>query len=82
MKNQKIKMILRLLVCTVVSFICIYLLVFCGGWKFLESGDPILLEIAVSIIVGIIIWIIFGFSRYYDCKLKALEERIEKLEKK
>ncbi len=80
MKNQKMKMILHWLICTIISFVSIYILVFLGGWRLIESGDPILLEIAVSILVGFIVWIIFEFSRYYESKLKELETRIKELE--
>ncbi len=80
MKNQKMKMILHWLICTIISFVFIYILVFVGGWKLIESGDPILLEIAISILVGFIVWIIFEFSKHYESKLKELETRIEELE--
>ncbi|MBO5213867.1 MAG: hypothetical protein J6B86_03755 [Clostridia bacterium] len=80
MKTPKLKMMFHLLISVVVSFVCIYLAVFFGGWKLIESGDPILLEIAVSIIVGFIFWIIFELSKFYEEKLKELEERVKTLE--
>ncbi len=73
-------MLFHLLISIVLSFLFIYLAVFFGGWKLIESRDPILLEIAVSIIVGFIFWIIFELSKFYEMKLKELEERIRKLE--
>lgn len=82
MKNSKLKTISHLIICIVVSFLSIYLLVFFGGWKLIESGDPILLEIAVSIPVGFIVWIIFELSKAYEIKIKELESRIKELENK
>ena len=81
MKKQNFKMILRMLICIVISFIFIYLMVFLGGWKLIESGDPILIEIAVSVIVGILVWIIYEFSKYCEKKLDDLHKRIQELEK-
>ena len=68
-------------ICILLSFVFIYLMVFFGGWKLIESGNPILIEIAVSILVGIIIGLIFEFSRYYEIKLKEMKKQIEELEK-
>lgn len=81
MKKQNFKMILRMLICIVISFIFIYLMVFLGGWKLIESGDPILIEIAVSVIVGILVWIIYEFSKYCEKKFDDLHKRIQELEK-
>ena len=79
---RKTKMLLHWLVCTVVSFLCIYLFIFAGGWRLVESGDVILIEIAVSIIIGFVIWIIFELTRFYDLKIETLEKHIEELENK
>lgn len=82
MKNNKIKTIARLLICMVASFAVIYLLVFLGGWKLIESGDPILIEIAVAVIVGMLVYLIYELSTHYDGELKKMKERIAELEKK
>ena len=81
MKKQKIKMILRMLICIVISFVFIYLMVFFGGWKLIESGDPVLIEIAVSVMVGILVWIIYEFSKYCKEKFDDLHKKIQDLEK-
>ena len=81
MKKEKLKMLLRLLICIAISFAFIYIIVFFGGWKLLESKDPILMEIAVSVIVGILLWIIYEFSRYCEKKFLDLNNKIEELEK-
>lgn len=80
MKSGKIKMLLHLLICIFISFVCIYLFVFVGGWRLFEAGNPILLE-AAAIGVGFIIWIIYEFSLYTDSRIKELEKRILELEK-
>ncbi|MBR2370471.1 MAG: hypothetical protein IKA82_00470 [Clostridia bacterium] len=81
MKKQKVKIILHMPVCIVITFIFIYLTVFFGGWKLIESGDPILIEIAVSVIVGILLWIIYELSRYCEEKFDDLHKKIQELEK-
>lgn len=81
MKNKKQRFILHFLICFVISFVCIYLIIFTGGWSLFESGDPILLEIAAAIVIGFIIWLIYELSGQFECKIKELEKRIEELEK-
>jgi cytosine/uracil/thiamine/allantoin permease len=81
MRNKKLKFTLHFLICFVISFVCIYLIIFFGGWRLFESGDPILLEIAAAIVIGFVIWLIYELSAHFECKIKELEKRIEKLEK-
>ena len=89
MKKQSIKIALRMMLCTVISFVFIYLFVFFGGWKLIESGNPIFIEIAVSIIVGILLDIIVELSKHFEAKfdnmtaqIQELEKRVEKLSEK
>ena len=79
MKN--LKYLLHLLVCIAVSFACIYLFVFAGGWRLIESGDILLIEIAVSIVVGIIFFVIYEFSRFIRSDYVKLQNRIDELQK-
>lgn len=81
MKKQKLKMILHLLICIFACFICIYAFIFVGGWRFFTSGDPLLMEIAASLWLGLIVWIIYEQSRAYEKKFLALEQRIAELER-
>ena len=81
MKNKKLKAILHFLICFAISFICIYLIIFAGGWRLFEGRDPILLEIAAAIVIGFVIWLIYEWSALFECKIKELEKRIEELEK-
>ncbi len=81
MKKQSITRALRMLLCIVISFVVIYLLVFFGGWKLLESGDPILVEIAISIPVGILLGVIVELSKYFESELNKMASQIQELEK-
>ena len=80
MKKQPIKVALRMLLCWIISFVVIYLLVFFGGWKLIESGNPILMEIAVSFIVGILLGIIVELSKYCETEFNKMASQIRKLE--
>lgn len=79
---KKMKAAVRMLLCIVISFIVIYLLVFFGGWKLIESGDPILIEIAVSVIVGILLGIIVELSKYCETKFNQMTAKVQELEKR
>lgn len=78
----KFKKLFRLLICILVSFICIYLFVFSGGWKLIESGNIVLIGVAVSVVVGTIVFIICENWRDHEYKIKNLQKQIEKLEEK
>lgn len=82
MKKQELKILSHFLISVLISFVVIYLFVFFGGWKLLESNDPIQLEIVAALALGFIFWIIYEIARGYEARLKELENRIEKLEKK
>ncbi len=82
MKKQSIKIALRMILCTVISFVFIYLFVFFGGWKLIESSNPILIEIAVSIIVGILLDLIVELSKYFEAKFDNMTAQIQELEKR
>lgn len=78
MKNI-LKTLLKFAIVFVVCFIAIYLVVFSGGWKLFESGDPILIEIGVALVVSIFV---FPFGEAFDRTATNLEKRIENLEKR
>lgn len=81
-KGHPVKESLKFLACFVGTFIVIYLLGFFGGWKLFESGDPILMEIGVSVIVSLIVYAMYSSFSELEKKIKELENRIESLEKK
>ena len=75
MKNT-IKNILVLLLSIIISFIFIYLFIFFGGSKLFESGDVILKELGVSIIIGtLVFWIIKINKTSYE-KIEELETEV------
>lgn len=78
---KKIKYLFHLLICILISFVCIYLFVFAGGWKLIESSDILSIEFAASIVVGIIIFIVYEISRRIDADIKNLENQIDDLQK-
>lgn len=80
MKKNLLSMLKHLLVCWVVSFVFIYLLVFVGGWRLVETGNMIAIEIAVAILVGFIVWFVFEITKAYEKKILELESRIQALE--
>lgn len=75
------KILLHLLGCIAAAFVLIYALVFVGGWRLLESGDMVMIEIAVAVLVGIILWLLFEQGKQYEDRLRQLEQRIQALEK-
>lgn len=74
------KRFLHLIGCIVAAFVLIYSLVFIGGWRLLESGDMVMIEIAVAILVGIILWLLFEQGKQHEERLRQLEQRIQTLE--
>ena len=78
--KKKAKMLLRWLGVFLLCFLTIYLIVFFGGWKLFESGDPILIEIGVAFTLSIFLFAIFEVQTTHEKKIKDLEEHIKKLE--
>lgn len=76
----KCKLLLRWVTSFIICFLTIYVVVFVGGWKLFESGDPILIEIGTSIIFSIFLFAISEAYERQDQKIKKLEERIKNLE--
>ncbi len=80
--KEKFKTMLRWFGWFAICFLVIYLVVFFGGWKLFESGDPILMEVGAALILSIFIFPINETVTKLDKKVKTLEERIKKLEEK
>lgn len=81
MKN-KLKYVLKYALSVVLSFVFIYLFVFFGGYKLFESGDVILQELGVSVVIGSILFVVFEFFNTHSKEIQQLEERISELEEK
>ncbi|MBE6665628.1 MAG: hypothetical protein E7603_05345 [Ruminococcaceae bacterium] len=81
MKN-KLRLLLKWICIFVLCFIIVYLIVFFGGWKLFESGDPILIEIGVALVLS---FFVFAFNEVVtdlQKRVKSLEKRINELENK
>jgi hypothetical protein len=65
----------------VVCFVVIYLIVFFGGWKLFESGDPIMLEIGLALILSVFVTIINEVVTGLEKRIAHLEDKIKELEK-
>lgn len=81
MKN-KIKSLLRWAGTFILCFIVIYLIVFFGGWKLFKSGDPILIESGVALVLSIFVFAINEIITNLEKRVKFLEERLNELENK
>ncbi len=77
-----LKILIKWAVWFVVCFAVIYLIVLFGGWKLFESGDPIMLEIGLALILSVFVTIINEVVTGLEKRIKCLEEKIEKLEQK
>ena len=79
--KEKIKMILKWAVIFVICLMLIYLFVLVGGWKLFESGNPLLIEIGVALILSIFVFAFSETSNNLENKIKDLERRINELER-
>ncbi len=80
--KSKLKMFGKWAMIFLLCFVVIYLTVLLGGWKLFNSGDPILMEIGAALVLSIFVFAINEVATKHENKIKALEERISKLENK
>ena len=78
--KKKAKMLLRWLGTFFLCFLSIYLIVFLGGWKLFESGNPIMMEIGAALVLSIFLFPINEVLTMHEKKIKDLEEHIRQLE--
>ena len=81
MKNR-LEAFLRWTLTFLLCFGVIYLIVFFGGWKLFESGDPLLIEIGAALILSIFVFATNEAISALEKKVKSLEARVDELEKK
>ena len=81
MKNT-VKNLLALLLSIIISFIFIYIFIFFLGSTLFESGDVILQEVGISIIIGSLVFAIIKINEKNLDKIEELKKRIEELENK
>lgn len=78
--KSKFKDMISLLITIAVVFAVVYLFVLLGGWKLFESGDPVAVEIGVSVILGILAWILIKLYVLLNSRIDKLENKIEQIE--
>ena len=80
--KEKIKLLVKWVGIFVLCFVITYIFVFLGGWKLFESGDPILIEIGVSLPVSFFVFIFNEIVTGLEKRVKSLEEQLGKFEDK
>ncbi len=78
--KDKIKLILKWAVIFIICFVVIYLIVFFGGWKLFESGDPILIEVGVAFVLSFFVFLFYEIVTCLEKRVKSLENRLDELE--
>ena len=79
MKN-KLKAVLRWAGIFLLCFAVVYLTVFFGGWRLFESGDPLLIELGVALILSVFVFAFNETVTKLEKKIEALEKRISEME--
>ncbi len=80
--NNTLKTLLKWAITFVLCFIVIYSIVFFGGWKLLESGDPVLMELGVALVLSIFVFVFIEVITHLAKRITSLEERLNQLEDK
>ena len=80
--KEKFKIFLKWAVVFLLCFLLIYLFVFFGGWQLFESGDPILIEIGVALVLSFFVFVFGEIVTSLEKRVKSLEERLNEFEKK
>ena len=80
--KDKIKLFLRWAGIFLLCLFVIYFFVFFGGWKLFESGAPLLIEVGVAFVLSFFVFVINEVVMGLEKRVKTLEDRINKLEKK
>ena len=78
--KSKLKFFLRYLAVFAACFVIIYFIVFFGGAKLFESGDPILIELGAALILSVFVSVILHAMEAQSKRIDALEDRIQMLE--
>lgn len=80
--KEKWKLLLKWAGVFIFCFVIIYLTVFFWGSKLFGSGDPILIEIGVALILSIFVFAFVEAVSVLEKRVKALEERLNAFENK
>ena len=80
--KEKLKSFLRWAGIFILCLTVIYCFVFFGGWKLFESGDPILMEIGISLVLSFFVFIFNETVTKLEKRIQILEKRVSEAEKK
>lgn len=80
--KKVMKSILKLAVTFLICFVIIYMCVFFGVWKLFKSGDTLLCEIGIALILSIFVFSFFEVVSYLEKRIERLEKRLDAFEKK
>ena len=80
--KEKLKSFFRWAGIFILCLIVIYCFVFFGGWKLFESGDPILMEIGISLVLSFFVFIFNETITKLEKRIQILEKRVSEAEKK
>ena len=78
--KSKLKFFLRYLAVFAACFVIIYFIVFFGGAKLFESGDPILIELGAALILALFVTVLLSVCEAQSKRIDALEARVRTLE--
>ena len=81
MKN-KMKLLLKFAGVFALCFIIIYLIMFFWGWKLIETGDPVLIEVVFAVILSVFLCAFGEAGSALEKRVKSLEERLKEFENK
>ena len=79
---KKMKLLLKFLGVFLLCFIVIYLIMLLWGWKLIETGDPILIEVVFAAVLSIFLYAFGEAVSSLEKRIKALEQRLKELENK
>ncbi len=75
--KRKLKYLLRWLAVFAACFVIIYLIVFFGGAKLFESGDPVLIELGCALILSVFVSVCLSVMEAQSKRIDALEKRVK-----
>ncbi len=81
MKN-KMKLLLKFAGIFALCFVVIYLIMLFWGWKLIETGDPILIEVVCAVILSVFLFAFGEAVSALEKRVKSLEKRLDELENK
>ncbi len=76
--EKQTQIILKWAIIFALCFVLIYLAVFLGGWKLFQSGNPILIEPGVALVLSFFVFAFNEIVTNLEKRVKALEELLDR----